>query len=120
MKAARDPATAKAHAESLVGKTALDVELQSGKSAKYVQKHVELYRMAGAGVLPKLLLSDRVVEGRVGAQWLQNALPQLRPVETGLSQSGTGDATTIAGQPGQLVQPSQPSQPLQPTVRRRK
>lgn len=120
MKTARDPATAKAHAESLVGKTALDVELQSGKSAKYVQKHVDLYRMAGAGVLPKLLLSDRVVEGRVGAQWLQNVLPQLRPVETGLSQSGTGDATTIAGQPSQPSQPSQASQPLQPTVRRRK
>lgn len=56
---------AKLQAESLVTKEKLDAELAKDIAKKYVAKQVELYKMAGAGNIPKLLFPKTTVVGKV-------------------------------------------------------
>lgn len=54
---------ARAHAASLVGADALDRELAGSRVARRIKGNVELYKAAGKGRLPKMLLPGRVVVG---------------------------------------------------------
>ncbi|MFM7036914.1 MAG: vitamin K epoxide reductase family protein [Planctomycetaceae bacterium] len=105
MASARQPAAARAQAETLVGKLALDTELQTKASGtnmpkKFIEMHVQLYRSANAGVLPKLLFPDLVAEGAVSSAWLQNRLQNLLPVTGGASpSSAVAESPAVAGQP---------------------
>lgn len=56
-------ATAKAKADELVGREDLDAELRKEAPGKYITKHVQLYQIAGRGVVPKLLFPTTTVEG---------------------------------------------------------
>lgn len=54
---------ARAHAASLVGSDALERELAGSRVARRIKGNVELYKAAGKGRLPKMLLPDRVTVG---------------------------------------------------------
>lgn len=56
-------ANAKFKVEQLVGKDKLDDELSRESCRKYIAKHVELYRLQGAGLVPKLLFPSTSVQG---------------------------------------------------------
>lgn len=61
-----EPPTAEAartYAASLVGADALDRELPGSRVARRIKGNVELYKAAGKGRLPKMLLPDRVTVG---------------------------------------------------------
>jgi protein-disulfide isomerase len=60
-------AAAKAKAEQLVGKQALAEELSRDIAAKYVARHVDIYRMIGAGTIPKLLFPGTTISGQVSS-----------------------------------------------------
>lgn len=105
MAAVRTPSAADAQAAVLVGRAKLDTELQTGMAKKFIQQHVALYRKAGAGVVPKLLFSDSVVEGQVQAAWLQNRLQQLPTVSQVPSNQ-----TQVSTDPAVAVQPALQSQ----------
>lgn len=61
----RSAAEARRYAEQLVGAEALKKELEQPWAAKYIAKHVELYRRAGAGSVPKLLFPKSTLTGAV-------------------------------------------------------
>ena len=56
-------AMAKAHAETLVDPQKLSKEMESGVSAKYIAKTVELYKKSGKGNVPKLMFPTTSVVG---------------------------------------------------------
>jgi protein-disulfide isomerase len=58
---------ARIQAEKLVGKENFAKELAGNVSAQYVAKQVELYKMIGAGTVPKLLFTGTTVTGNIGA-----------------------------------------------------
>jgi protein-disulfide isomerase len=60
-------AAAKEKAEQLVGKQALAEELSRDIAAKYDARHVEIYRMIGAGTIPKLLFPGTTISGQVSS-----------------------------------------------------
>ncbi|MEZ6062559.1 MAG: thioredoxin domain-containing protein [Planctomycetaceae bacterium] len=61
------PATARRHAEELVGADALKEELSKPYADQYIAKHVELYRRVGAGVIPKLMFPGETVTGEMNS-----------------------------------------------------
>jgi len=67
---------------------------------KFIEMHVQLYRSANAGVLPKLLFPDLVAEGAVSSAWLQNRLQNFLPITGGASpSSAVAESPAVAGQP---------------------
>jgi uncharacterized membrane protein/protein-disulfide isomerase len=56
-------ASAKQHADLLIGKVALDGELAKSACGQYISKHVELYKRVGQGNVPKLLFPGTSVDG---------------------------------------------------------
>ena len=60
-------AEARQHAAQLVGDQALREELAKPVAAKYVAKHVELYKRAGAGTIPKLLFPRTTLVGEINS-----------------------------------------------------
>ena len=54
-------------AESLIGKENLDKVLRTSTPQEYVAKQVELYKLVGAGKVPKLLFTSAMVTGDVGS-----------------------------------------------------
>jgi uncharacterized membrane protein/protein-disulfide isomerase len=59
----RSAADARAHAASLVGEAALATALADPRVGRRIAGNVELYKAAGKGRLPKMLLPGRVTEG---------------------------------------------------------
>ena len=55
------------HAEQLVGKAALDKELNYPTASQYIAKHVELYKRVGAGSFPKLMFPKASMVGEVSS-----------------------------------------------------
>jgi uncharacterized membrane protein/protein-disulfide isomerase len=74
-------AEARRKAESLVGKEALEKELASDVPGKYVAKQVQLYKMVGAGTVPKLLFPKSTLSGKVSSA---NSLVQIIKEQTSL------------------------------------
>ncbi len=66
----RTTASARAHAEQLVGAEKLKKELASGVPAKYIARHVDLYVKVGSGSVPKMMFSTSAVNGEVQKDWL--------------------------------------------------
>ena len=54
-------------ARSLVDKDKLHAELDDKVVAKYLAKQIELYKSLGAGTVPKLILADRVISGKLNS-----------------------------------------------------
>jgi len=63
----RNAGEARTKAIQLVGQQALDAQLAKGTPAKYISKHVTLYKQAGAGTLPKLVFPRTTVVGEVSS-----------------------------------------------------
>lgn len=63
----RNAAEARAKAIELVGQPALDAQIAKGTPAKYISKHVTLYKQAGSGTLPKLVFPTTTVVGEVSS-----------------------------------------------------
>lgn len=58
-------ALAKSRAAQLVGAEALDKELAQPNVARYISKHVEMYRKMGAGPIPKLVFATTALTGEM-------------------------------------------------------
>jgi len=58
-------ALAKSRAAQLVGAEALDRELAQPNVARYISKHVEVYRKMGAGPIPKLVFATTALTGEM-------------------------------------------------------
>lgn len=58
-------ATARARAIQMVGQQALDQELAQPHAARYISKHVDIYRRMGAGPVPKLVFANTTLTGEV-------------------------------------------------------
>ena len=58
-------AAAKAKAAQLVGGAALEQELAQPHAARYISKHVEVYRKMGAGPIPKLVFATTALTGEM-------------------------------------------------------
>jgi uncharacterized membrane protein/protein-disulfide isomerase len=65
MHRARTPAEARAEAEKLVGKAALDQTLANRQPDRDISRNVELYRAVGAGVVPKLIFENSLRNGGI-------------------------------------------------------
>lgn len=59
--------TALARANSMVDQAKLAKQLNGKVAGQYVTKQVQLYQMLGAGTVPKLLLPQSTVSGKVGS-----------------------------------------------------
>lgn len=60
-------ASARQHAEQLVGKEKLAKELTTGVARQYVTRQIEMYQKIGAGTVPKLFLPSATLTGPVGS-----------------------------------------------------
>ena len=58
-------AVAKSKAAQMIGSEALDKELAQPNAARFISKHVEIYRKMGAGPIPKLAFSSTVLTGEL-------------------------------------------------------
>ncbi len=58
-------AAARSKAEQLVGAQAFNAELAQPHAARYIGKHVEIYRRMGAGPVPKLVFSNTTLTGEM-------------------------------------------------------
>ena len=61
----RTAAEARLHAESLVGRERLAEQLRKGTASKYIAKNVLLYKEAGSGTVPKIIMPTTTVVGEV-------------------------------------------------------
>ena len=61
----RTAADARVQAETLVGRERLDEQLSKGKASKYIAKNVLLYKEAGSGTVPKIIMPTTTVVGEV-------------------------------------------------------
>jgi hypothetical protein len=61
----RSAGEARRKAEEMVGAEALRTELQKPIAGKFITQHVELYRRADAGTIPKLLFTHITIKGEM-------------------------------------------------------
>jgi len=90
-------ASAKAKAAQLVGNAALEQELAQPHAARYISKHVEVYRKMGAGPIPKLVFSTTALTGEMTAA---DVLIRTVHSQAAQSQAAQGQAAQGQGQPG--------------------
>lgn len=64
----RSTASARAHAEKLVGVENFRKEYGSKIPGEYVKRHVDLYKKVGAGAVPKLLFPNSTINGEVNSK----------------------------------------------------
>jgi len=83
---------AKTQAEALVGKDELAIELNEEVATQYVGKQVELYKMVGAGIVPKLLFSGSTVTGNVGSAESLIQIIQQQPDTRNNKSKESGDS----------------------------
>jgi uncharacterized membrane protein/protein-disulfide isomerase len=76
------PSTARAKAESLVGKEKFSEVYATKLPADYIKRHVDLYEKVGKGSVPKLMFPRATVSGEVN-----NASTLVRMIETELASA---------------------------------
>lgn len=76
------PSTARARAESLVGKEKFAEVYATKLPADYIKRHVDLYEKVGKGSVPKLMFPRATVSGEVN-----NASTLVRMIETELAST---------------------------------
>jgi protein-disulfide isomerase len=64
----RSPASARAHAEKLVGAEKFRKEYSSKIPSEYVKRHVDLYKKVGQGSVPKLLFPKSTINGEINSK----------------------------------------------------